>query len=70
MKEIASGMVQAKLLADLMSAATDSVVPGSIVETFWPDACEWVDDGKTDTTINVSVAGSDETVFTYQNTKA
>jgi hypothetical protein len=70
LREIADGMQHAKALADLLDAAVSATEPGARAHTFWPEECEWIDDGKEDKTINVACAGSDYVAFNYEAKKS
>jgi hypothetical protein len=70
MREIAEGMEHAKALQELMNATVEHLHPGATAATIWPDACEWIDDGKEDKTINVTDAATGEAGFTFEVRKS
>jgi hypothetical protein len=67
LREIAEGMEQAHALRDLVVGSAEELGGNAVV--FWPDECEWIDDGKEDKTIAIVDASTDRIEFTYTSSK-
>ena len=66
MAEAARAMVQARLLADALNAAGSAIAaPGMAL--FWPEVCEWTDDGEPSTT-TLHVTHEAKRVMTFETT--
>jgi hypothetical protein len=68
LREIADGMEQAHALRDLIVGSAEEI--GVNAAAFWPDECEWIDDGKEDKTIGIVNASTDRVELTYTSRKA
>ena len=68
MREIAESMEQARSVAELIDATAQGL--GGSASSFWPEECEWVDDGKEDKTITIVNHKTNEIQFTFKSSKA
>jgi hypothetical protein len=67
LREVAEGMEQAHALRDLVFGSAEEL--GGNAAVFWPDECEWIDDGKEDKTIAIVDDSTDRVEFTYTSSK-
>lgn len=68
LREMADAMEQAHALRDLILGSAEEL--GENDGVFWPDECEWIDDGKEDKTIAIVSGSTDKVEFTYTSSKA
>ena len=67
MREIAEGMEQARSVAELIDATSQGL--GWSASSFWPEECEWIDDGKEDKTITIIYNKTNDVQFTFESRK-
>ena len=70
MREIAQGMLQARGVQSILTAAAEAMEPGTEAKVEWPAECTWIDDDTGTVGVQVVDDVSDEPLLTLTSHRA